>query len=91
MEGIKWFAAAKNTWQGVVTENWPYNHIPLKSYGELHPNISNYQNIKLKEDLWKFRDGNLDFEACIKEEEEKNTGCTSIFHNFENIFSSEQG
>ena len=91
MESIKWFAAAKNTWQGVVTENWPYNHIPLKSYGEFIPNISNYHNIKLKDDFWKFRGGNLNFEACIKKEGEKNIGCTSIFHNFGTIYSSGKG
>ena len=84
LEGMNWFVAATNTWQGAIAEDWPYNNIPLKLNGNFKQDFSNYFPIKLREDVWKYLEEQSDFDACIaKEQYEKESGatnCESIFH-----------
>ena len=84
LQGINWFPAATNTWQGVITEDWPYNNIPLKMNGNFKQDFSNYFPIKLREDVWKYLEEQSDFFGCIaKERYDEGPGethCDSIFH-----------
>ena len=84
LQGINWFPAATNTWQGVITEDWPYNNIPQKLSGNFKQSFTNYFPIKLREDVWKYLEGESDFDSCIAQERYNNIfgqiHCDSIFH-----------
>ena len=84
LEGINWFVAATNTWQGAIAEDWPYNNIPQKLNGNFKQDFSNYFPIKLREDVWKYLEEQSDFDDCIaKERYDRKSGetqCDSIFH-----------
>ena len=79
---MNWYLADKNTWQGVITGHWPYNNIPQKLSGSFKKDFSNYFPIKLREDVWKYLDGQKDFNQCILQERQKfgEVNCDSIFH-----------
>ena len=84
LEGINWFVAATNTWQGAIAEDWPYNNIPQKLNGNFKQDFSNYFPIKLREDVWIYLEEQSDFDSCIaKERYDKESGethCDSIFN-----------
>ena len=68
LNGMNWYLADKNTWQGVITGHWPYNNIPQKLSGSFKKDSSNYFPIKLREDIWKYLEGQKDFNQCILQE-----------------------
>ena len=91
MDGIYWYIAANNTWAGVITDRWPYNNIPQKLYGKMNPNFDNYYQITLREDIWKYRNGNKDLRKCIVVSMVHfNFSCISLFHPYLNPYSFEE-
>ena len=70
--------AAKNTWQGIILNDWPYSQVPLKIDKELVSRYSNIYDIKLKEDLWKHLEGKDDIDECM-EALNFEQGCISMF------------
>ena len=68
--------ASNNTWQGIITNNWPYKAPPLIG-GKFVPDKYNMVDIRLKENLKKFRRGYDDFNQCMKDKDNKK--CVSIF------------
>ena len=69
LEGISWYVAANNTWQGAITRNWPYNNIPQEITVDFKQDYINYIHLKLREDIWKYREDNLDFDLCVDQEQ----------------------
>jgi hypothetical protein len=84
LQGINWFIAAKNTWQGAISEDWPYNNIPQKLSGNFKQDFSNYYPINLREDVWKYLEGQSDIDHCLSQarydKEFGGSHCDSIFH-----------
>ena len=65
LDGINWYVAANNTWQGIIQGHWPYENIPMKFYGELKEKYD-FNEIKLKEHKWNYLNCYLSFEKCYK-------------------------
>ena len=83
LEGIDWYVAANNTWQGIITGRWPYDNIPTKFSGKLKEDMD-YNEIRLKEHEWKYIKGStLPFEKCFDEiaghDDFEDQNCHSIF------------
>ena len=83
LEGMEWYAAANNTWQGIISGSWPYDNIPTKFSGKLKENM-NYNEIRLKEHEWNYIKGStLSFEKCFDEitghDDFQDQNCHSIF------------
>ena len=70
--------AAKNTWQGIIFNDWPYNQVPLKIGKHMVSGYSNMYDIQLKEELWKNLEGHNEFDDCMKELDFEQ-GCISMF------------
>ena len=70
--------AAKNTWQGIIFNDWPYNQVPLKIGKHMVSGYSNMYDIKLEEELWKNLEGHKEFDDCMKELDFE-PGCISMF------------
>ena len=83
LNGMNWYLAAKNTWQGTITGSWPYNNIPQKLTENFKQNFLNYILIKVREDIWKYRNGISDFDSCFNQEKNMKEfvvlNCNSIF------------
>ena len=84
LQGINLFMAAKNTWQGAITEDWPYNNIPQKLRANFKQNFTHYYPTNLREDVWKYLEGQSDFDHCLAQarynKEFGGIHCDSIFH-----------
>ena len=84
LQGIHLFMAAKNTWQGAITEDWPYNNIPQKLKSNFKQNFTHYYPTNLREDVWKYLEGQSDFDHCLGQarynKEFGGIHCDSIFH-----------
>ena len=83
LEGMDWYVAANNTWQGIITRRWPYDNIPTKFMGKLKKDL-NYNEIRLKEHEWKYIKGSTSsFEKCFDEiaghDDFEGQNCHSIF------------
>ena len=84
LDGISWYVAANNTWQGIIQGHWPYENIPLKFYGELKQKQKyDYNEIRLKEHKWNYLNGYPSFEKCCNEvtkyDDSDGQNCNSIF------------
>ena len=75
---VNMMIAAKNTWQGIILNDWPYNQVPLKIVKDMVPGFSSIYNIKLKEESWKNLEGHDEFDNCIMELDFEQ-GCISMF------------
>ena len=75
---VNLIVAAKNTWQGIILNDWPYNQVPLKIGKEMVSGYSNIYDIKLKEELWKNLEGYDEFDDCMNELDSVQ-GCISMF------------
>ena len=75
---VNLMVAAKNTWQGIILNDWPYNQVPLKIGKELVSRYSNIYDIKLREQLWKNLEGYDEFDECINNLDFEQ-GCISMF------------
>ena len=86
---VNLMVAAKNTWQGIILNDWPYNQVPLKIGTELVPRYANIYDVKLKEELWKNLEGHNEFDDCMNNFEFEQ-GCISMFdpqtHQIENRY-----
>ena len=79
LKGINWHVAANNTWQGIISGQWPYGNIPTKFNGKLKKKYD-YVEIRLKEDIWNYLKGYTSFEKCFDEVTNSiNQSCHSIF------------
>ena len=75
---VNLMVAAKNSWQGIILNDWPYSQVPLKIDKELVSRYSNIYDIKLKEDLWKNLEGKDHIDECM-EALNFEQGCISMF------------
>ena len=75
---VNLMVAGKNTWQGIISNVWPYNQVPLKIAKDMRPGYSEIYNIKLKEELWKKLEGHGKFDDCMNNLDFKQ-GCISMF------------
>ena len=75
---VNLMVAAKNTWQGVILNDWPYNQVPLKIGKDMVSKYANIYDIKLKEELWKNLEGYDEFDECINNLDFEQ-GCISMF------------
>jgi hypothetical protein len=86
---VNLMVAAKNTWQGIILNDWPYNQVPLKIGKDLVSRYANIYDIKLKEELWKNLEGHDEFDDCINNLDFEQ-GCISMFepqtHQTENRY-----
>ena len=86
---VNLIVAAKNTWQGIILNDWPYNQVPLKIGKEIVPEHQTIYDIKLKEELWKNLEGYDEFDDCMNELDSVQ-GCISMFepqtHHNENRY-----
>ena len=86
---VNLIVAAKNTWQGIILNNWPYNQVPLKIGKEMVSGYANIYDIQLKEELWKNLAGYDDFDDCMNKLDSMQ-GCISMFepqtHHNENRY-----
>jgi hypothetical protein len=75
---VNLIVAAKNTWQGIILNDWPYNQVPLKIGKEIVSEHQTIYDIKLKEELWKNLEGYDEFDDCMNELDSLQ-GCISMF------------
>ena len=75
---VNLMVAAKNTWQGIILNDWPYNQVPLKIGKDMVSKYANIYDIKLKEELWKNLEGYDEFDDCMNELDSVQ-GCISMF------------
>ena len=75
---VNLMVAGKNTWQGIISNVWPYNQVPLKIGKDMRPGYSDIYGIKLKEELWKKLEGHSKFDDCMNKLDFKQ-GCISMF------------
>ena len=75
---VNLMVAGKNTWQGIISNVWPYNQVPLKIAKDMRPGYSEIYDIKLKEELWKKLEGHGKFDDCMNNLDFKQ-GCISMF------------
>ena len=77
LKKIKLLIASNNTWQGIITDNWPYSKMPPLIEQKFTPNVYKVTFVNMEENIWKFRKGDENFNKCI---ENKDDGkCLSIF------------
>ena len=80
LKGINWHVAANNTWQGIISGQWPYDNIPSKFNGNLKKKNYSFTDIRLKEHKWNYLNGNTSFEKCFNKVTNSNDqSCHSIF------------
>ena len=75
---VNLMVAAKNTWQGIILNDWPYNQVPLKIGKDMVSRYANIYDIKLKEELWKNLEGYDEFDYCMNNLDFEQ-GCISMF------------
>ena len=75
---VNLMVAGKNTWQGIIWDVWPYDHVPLKIGKDMIPGYADIYVIKLKEELWKKLEGHNEFDDCMNKFDSKQ-GCISMF------------
>ena len=51
LEGINWHVAANNTWQGIISGQWPYDNVPTKFSRKLKEKNYSYIDIRLKDSV----------------------------------------
>ena len=69
--------ASNNTWQGQVYSTWPYDKIPPVISKDLIFGKSSQTQIYLKENIWNYRNGEENFNLCMRRNEGNH--CKSIF------------
>ena len=74
---FKWTIASENTWQGIIYGKWPYSNSPPIINAALIPGLSSFYLIELEENIWKYINGETNFDSCMGESEEES--CLSIF------------
>ena len=77
LKGFKLMIASSNTWQGLVYDKWPYKKVPPIFTGELNSLLIAQIELELEESVWNYRNGEDDFDLCMKGNETKQ--CESIF------------
>ena len=77
LKGFKLMIASSNTWQGLVYDKWPYKKVPPIFTGELNSLLIAQIELELEESVWNYRNGEDDFDLCMKANETNQ--CESIF------------
>ena len=77
LKGFKLMIASSNTWQGLVYDKWPYKKVPPIFTGELNSLLIAQVELELEESVWNYRNGEDDFDLCMKGNE--TYYCESIF------------
>ena len=77
LEGFRLMIASSNTWQGLVYGRWPYKKVPPIVTGNLASKLMSSVEIELEENVWNYRNGEDNFDLCMKGYE--NDHCKSIF------------
>ena len=77
LEGFRLMIASSNTWQGLVYGRWPYKKVPQIVTGNLASKLLSSVEIELEESVWNYRNGEDNFDLCMKGNE--NDHCKSIF------------
>ena len=77
LEGFRLMIASSNTWQGLVYSRWPYKKVPQIVTGNLVSKLISNVGIELEESIWNYRNGEDNFDLCMKGKE--NDHCKSIF------------
>ena len=77
LKGFKLMIASSNTWQGLVYGRWPYKKVPQIVTGNLASELLSSVEIELEESIWNYRNGEDNFDLCMKGNE--NDHCKSIF------------
>ena len=77
LEGFRLMIASSNTWQGLVYGRWPYKKVPPIVTGNLASKLMSSVEIELEENVWNYRNGEDNFDLCMKGNE--NDQCKSIF------------
>ena len=77
LKGIHVTLAENNTWQGIIEKKWPYSKIPSGFMGSFSPEVFNTYIVELEENFFSYREGESDFDECMKENE--TSQCVSIF------------
>ena len=77
LKGFKLMIASSNTWQGLVYDKWPYKTVPPIFTGELNSLLIAQIGLELEESVWNYRNGEDDFDLCMKGNETYQ--CESIF------------
>ena len=75
---VNLIVAAKNTWQGIILNDWPYNQVPLKIGKHMVSRYANIYDVKLKEELWRNLEGHDEFDDCMNNFDVEE-GCISMF------------
>ena len=76
LKKIHLLIASPDTWTGIIPKMWPYSKVPPLIHGDLELRIMNSYFIELEENIWNQRTGNIDFNTCMGDINEK---CASIF------------
>ena len=74
---VNLMVAAKNSWQGIIFNDWP-TKVPLKIGKGMVSGYSNIYDIRLKEKLWKNLEGHDEFDDCM-DKLDFEQGCISMF------------
>ena len=86
---VNLMVAAKNTWQGIILNDWPYNQVPLKIGKDMVSRYANIYDVKLKEAKRKNLEGHNEFDDCMNNHDFEQ-GCISMFepqtHHNENRY-----
>ena len=77
LEKLNFYIASKNTWQGVIINDWPYSNTPLLVKGVFSVETTSIISIDFDENIWKYREGMSDFDECMNDQPMKE--CISIF------------
>ena len=77
LKGFKLMIAASNTWQGLVYGKWPYQKVPPIITVDLASKLISNMDVELEESIWNYRNGEDNFDICMKGNE--NDHCRSIF------------
>ena len=77
LKKIQLTIAAENTWQGIIEQRWPYSYIPHVITKKFHPESLHQISVNIEENIYKYRNGMLDFDECFKHQQASQ--CASIF------------
>ena len=80
LKKVHLFIASKNTWQGVILNDWPYSQVPLKITKDFKQGITKMYDVMLKEDVWHQIKGHENFDNCINNYKPEPENCLSIFY-----------
>ena len=69
--------ASENTWQGIVTNTWPYDLSPPIITRDFLQSSATMAIIDLSENVFKNRNGDTDYKKCFNTKSDNK--CTSMF------------